>query len=155
ISYNCWLLGSDHFLATQFVYDYVEARKSVAEHLGTEIADPEISFRWSAGGDNALGTLMRYVQESVAWMEGLLLREIESLARAPSDLPHFAGDAYRSFPFRHTSLWADCDRKELADYVQNYKSISKQLAQSSLSAVRNGLDHKRDRDSFPSADSLL
>jgi hypothetical protein len=60
-----------------------------------------------------------------------------------------------TFPFRHTSLWADCDSSALRRYTEDFSKIVKLLAQSRLASVRNGLDHKRPESTFPSGDEML
>jgi hypothetical protein len=71
------------------------------------------------------------------------------------DLPHFAADEVVPFPFRHTELWADSDPLELARYSDLFGQVAKLIEESQLANVRNGLDHFREADRFPSSDNLL
>jgi hypothetical protein len=53
------------------------------------------------------------------------------------------------------ALWADSDLGELRRYAELFGRIVKLIEESELAAVRNGLDHFRGGERFPSADKLL
>jgi len=154
ISFNVWLLKSDHFL-DKFRFEPAEARKGITEALGQELVDGDSIVRWKGEGGNTIGTLMRYLDESVRWMESLLEADKDVLLRLESDLPFFADNVNRRFPFRHLELWADADRSELGFYVERFRRIAKFLQQAQLACVRNGLDHHREESQFPSLDLML
>jgi hypothetical protein len=155
ISFNVWLLSSDHFVATRFVFSLSEARQAVARVLGESLPSDQGELRWHPSGDNALGTQMTYLVEAAKWMKRLLTLDRSQFERPEHEIPHFADDPYRPFPFRHTQLWADADPLELQRHVLLYERVVQMLLQADLAGVRNGLDHKRDEQRSPSADSML
>jgi len=155
ISYNLWVLSSDHFLATNFCYSSVEAHRSVARVLGDSLPSGDVALKWSIGSENPLGTLLRYLRAATDWIQSLAGRDRNDLRRPEQDLPHFASDEVLPFPFRHVELWADSDPAELRRYTELFGQIVKLIEESELAAVRNGLDHFREADRFPSADKLL
>src|SRR5262249_4123246 len=67
----------------------------------------------------------------------------------------YADDPLKVFPFVHTAIWADADRRILSEFLEEFKGIAKQVMQSNLAAIRNGLDHKRDESRFPTVDAML
>jgi hypothetical protein len=154
ISYNVWLLSSDHFLS-EFHYSCVEARTSVPKLLGESLSCDDHEVQWSTGGENPLGTLLRYLREATDWIQRLKDKDRDSLRRLERDLPHFAADEVVPFPFRHIELWADSDPVELRRYSDLFGQVVKLVEESELANVRNGLDHFREPDRFPSSDKLL
>jgi len=155
IAYNVWLLDSDHFVGTKFIFEIETARRQVVATLGASLTNADAVLRWDVEGENSLGVLLRYLSKSTDWIKGLVEQDRSPLLRPEQDLPFFADDARKSFPFRHTALWADSDHEELRKYANAYVSIAKLLAQAELANIRNGLDHYRDPERFPSAESML
>lgn len=155
ISYNTWLLASDHFVATRFVYNIDRALAAVATALGRTLTSGDSVVVWRDNGDNALGTLLVYAQKLITWMNGLKTVDRATMLRPDADLPHYAEDSEQSFVFRHTVLWADADPGELEQYIQGLANIVAQLHRAELASVRNGLDHRRDERDFPRADVML
>lgn len=155
VGYNVWLLASDHFLATKFRYNEDDARRFVAGILGESIGGPTDSLSWTPERTNTLGVSMAYLNVAAKWMRGLLDQSREILERPIDDLPHFADWGLRVFPFRHTALWADCDRSALERFVDGFQSIATKLSRSNLAGIRNGLDHHRREESFPKIDEML
>jgi len=155
VSYNVWLLSSDHFLATKFSYSSSEARRSVAHTLGKSLPSGESAVCWNIEGENALGTLLRYMRGAADWIHTLRAKDRNTLRREDRDIPHFAEDEDRKFPFGHTALWADSEPGELQRYADLFGRIIKLIEESEPASIRNGLDHFREPDRFPSADKLL
>lgn len=155
ISYNVWLLSSDHFLASTFRYSASQARQSVPRTLGSILLANGSELLWNSNGENPLGTLLRYLRAAADWIRGLPDRNRDDLLRPDEDLPHFASTKNLPFPFRHTALWADADPVELRRYMELFGRITKLIEESELAGVRNGLDHFREADRFPSTDKLL
>ena len=87
ISFNVWFLKNDHFLRDPFRYDPDAARRRVSDALGQELSDGDNTFRWQAEGGNAIGTLMRYLAESVTWMDSRLDTDKAPLRRPDSNIP--------------------------------------------------------------------
>ncbi|WP_139834512.1 MULTISPECIES: hypothetical protein [unclassified Pseudomonas] len=155
ISYNVWLLYNDHFTANRFQYDIDVARRSVSLALGSKLQVEDVVVSWSSKGNNALGTLLQYLNKAAVWMESLEEGDRDVLKKSDSDLPHYYDDKLRPFPFRHTQLWADTDLTELAKHKEGFLSISRLIHQAGLASVRNGIDHHRDEHSFPDADKMI
>jgi hypothetical protein len=155
VAYNIWVLSSDHFAVSRFQYDHREALQVVAVVLGEQIARGENVFVWSVEGGNSLGTLGVYLEESVAYMRGLLIRSTDEVLRREEDLPHFAREPYRVFPFWHTEFWADADKSRLEIHFGRYEAIARLFAQSNFASIRNGLDHNRGAGDFPAVDTML
>lgn len=155
ISFNVWLMESDHFLVTRFIYDRRSASEAVAASLGARREAGGVQFTWEPSGGNALGTLLVYLSGAVEWLTSLTKKDRGPLKRHERDVPHYARVPYRVFPFRHTALWADTEPDELEKFAGMFSSIAAQLLRANLASVRNGLDHKRDDDAFPTLDAML
>jgi hypothetical protein len=155
ISFNVWVLSSDHFLDTHFRYDPRAARRKVAAILGSSINSGDMAVTWSSENANTLGSLMAYLNAAASWMKTLPGNPREAFTRPETDLPDFAEDKLRVFPFRHTALWADSDYSSLERLVDGFAAIVSKVSRSNLAAIRNGLDHQRDETGFPKIDQML
>lgn len=155
LQFSVWTLASDHFLDTDFKFDRSDLSATVAETLGTTLASGDTKVTWYTNGNNPLGVLLRYLDESLIWMENLSREDRSSLQRKKEDLPNFADDKRTPFPLRHRALWADADPSQLTDYVSGYRRIVKLINQARLAPVRNGLDHHRAPAEFPELDMIL
>ena len=155
LTFNVWLLASDHFLETKFRYDASQARGALPKILGQELPSGNTTVSWNAQGDNNIGVLLRYLSESVSWMDTILNADRSGLLRLDHELPHFADNVNLPFPFRHRALWADCDPSELHQYLEGYRRIVRLLEQANPGLIRNGLDHVREDRRFPGSDSIL
>lgn len=155
ISYNVWLLSSDHFLVTQFHFNLNDAREQVKRVLGATLTNGDVSVSWDTQGENSLGVLLAYLGESLRWIESMQTAERDNLRRSEADIPHFAEVLKTRFPFYHTELWADCDPTQFRSYRDRYALIVSLLQKAELAYVRNGLDHMRDASRFPKIDTML
>lgn len=155
ISFNVWLLGTDHFLDSRHDFDMVQARHRVPAMLGETLPSEDLEVSWNPEGENPLGVLLRYLSESVEWMKSLESKNREELRRPKADIPHFAEALEARFPFTHIALWADADMSELRAYVQQYEKLVSLLLQAELAYIRNGLDHMRDVARFPTSEMML
>lgn len=155
LSYNIWILGSNHFIGTKFIFDINQARKTVHLILGPTLYSDGIPYSWQTSGENSLGVLLRYLMESMEWMNQLSEKNRDDVMVLEKDLPHFSQRKYKKFPFRHTQLWADADLDELKKYVQGYCNIATLINLSNVAFVRNSIDHKREATKFPDGDMIL
>jgi hypothetical protein len=155
LGYIVWLLSSDHFLFTNFVYDSKSARRSVGNVLGSSSTIDQIELRWNMEEGNSLGTLLHYLQISSEWTDILSKEDRNKCSRSENDLPHYADKTDKIFAYRHTQFWADTNPIELTKFAQGYSEIVRRISQSDLAVIRNGLDHWRDERSFPSAEKML
>jgi hypothetical protein len=155
IRYNVWVFGSDHFLGTEFTYESGAAMLAVQQHIGTSIGNGDVAFTWSLTGENTLGALLAYLQQVARWLKSLSGRDGKTVIRSSDDLPHYADDKFRIFPFRHVELWGDSDTNSLKRISDQFENICHKLSKSNLASVRNGLDHQRLHSNFPSFEALL
>ncbi len=155
ISYNVWLLSSDHFLGTQFCFNLSDAREQVKRVLGATLTNGDVNVSWSPQGENSLGFLLAYLGESLRWIDSMQSAERDNLRRSEADIPHFAEVFKTRFPFYHTELWADCDPTQFRAYRDGYALIVSLLQKAELAYVRNGLDHMRNASRFPKIDTIL
>lgn len=155
ICFNVWLLASDHFLGTKFRYDANAAKRKVRDVLGRSLRSGEVEVTWNSEDANTLGPLMAYLNGTTSWTKALLGSRREALIRPEADLPDFAENKFRVFPFQHTALWADSDLGCLERLSNDFAGIVTRIARSNLAAIRNGLDHQRDEADFPKIDEML
>jgi hypothetical protein len=155
VSYNIWLLASDHFLVTHCLFDSQAARSLVPKILGSSVGSAEQGLEWDLCKTNTLGPLMAYLHATTTWIKGLLGKATEAYVRPEADLPHFADYAFRIFPFRHTVLWADSDSSSIERLAEGFAAIAVRIARSNLASIRNGLDHHRDEAGFPKLGEML
>lgn len=155
ISYNVWILASDHFLDTRFRLDPDSARRLVPQFLGPRLGQGPEEVSWSTQGQNSLGTLLRYLAEAVKWMTSLSSLDRDQFKRNVDDLPFYANNPHRPFLFRHTQMWADTDPGELRKSTDGFSAIAKLFQQADVAGIRNGLDHYRDEFTFPTSDAML
>jgi hypothetical protein len=155
ICYNSWLLTSDHFINPRFEYSKDDAHDAVIKTLGNEIVSGTETFTWNSDGSNTLGCILAYLQAFRGWIRTLTSANKQLITRNPKDYPHYAEDTLWVFPFRHLELWADSAPEIMTSYCDTFEKICTQLGQAELPAIRNGIDHKRDDDKFPSSDKML
>jgi hypothetical protein len=154
IAYNVWLLAVDHFLNT-FILDLDIARATVGEILGASLTSGSSTLPWSRSADNPVGVLSRYLSEAALWMKQLENADRDLVLRRDVDLPHYARERRRRFPFTHVQFWADTDVSQLGRHCAEFTDIAKLLQQADLTGIRNGLDHWREPDRFPTAENML
>lgn len=154
-AFAVWLLASDHLVASKFSYRHEDGLQRVAEVLGGSLSVGTETFRWNTEGGNALGALLVYLNHAHRWMAGLRSADRDAIARPTEDLPHYADSIDRPFPFRHLALWADLPSYALDGFVDGFGAMVTQVSQANVSAVRNGLDHMRSEDDFPTMDAML
>lgn len=158
ISYNVWLLASDHFSGTNFKYLASETRRTVGKVIGATLSGESAdgpSVVWNSNGENALGTLLQYLNETEKWMSGLYSLDGGKFLRVDKDLPHYEADKDLRFPFRHLVLWADADREQLIRHHKHFKTIVNLINESELANIRNGLDHFREPSRFPTVEKMI
>ncbi|HHF2979028.1 TPA: hypothetical protein ACPJ0Q_004656 [Vibrio diabolicus] len=149
ISYNTWLLAHDHYIKGKFKFDINEARVCVRD-----ILDNDNDINWSIKGDNSLGVLLHYLSLLMSWVDSLADKPREHLLRDDELIPRFIYQDLIPFPFIHTQAWADYDIGQIDSYKLELESIVNQINRSKLAEVRNGIDHYRDQNSFPSLDTM-
>jgi hypothetical protein len=154
IAYSTWVLARDHFVHTRFVYERSESLASIPQVLGRSVTAGSLEAVWNPRGGNTLGTLLAFAASLRTWLASLADRDRESLRRPTEDLPHFAEQPDKVFPFVHTQLWADSDRGALIEFEKGLREILTLVLEANAASVRNGLDHRRDEAEFPSHESM-
>jgi hypothetical protein len=147
-----WLLASDHYRETKFVFRSGHALRRVPKVL----ADVEFAIgKWDDGGKNTLGVLLAYLTEASRWVSGLDQSVKHNIRRPDEDCP--APDKWSGQPFAymHTQFWADCSSKGLLSYAKLFRDVDHLVQQSGVAGVRNALDHKRQSGEFPNRDLLF
>ena len=155
LCYNVWLMASDHFTGTKFQYTKQDALITVGQALGMEIQSGDETIHWATDGTNTIGALLAYFNAFRTWLKGRSDADKSDVKRREADYPHYAKDTLLVFPFEHKQLWADTTPEIMAAYMDLLDKMAVQIAQSELTAVRNGLDHKREDNAFPSSDTML
>ena len=120
-----------------------------------QVLSGETEGSWSVEGTNTFGTLLAYLQAYRQWVSERKTADRTPYIRCEEDFPHYAKDTVLVFPFKHTQLWADVEPAVMATYSDVIEKICTQLAQADLPAIRNGIDHKRDEEGFPSPDKMI
>lgn len=155
VAFCAWCFNSDHLAKSRFEYNREVAVSDVPGTLGKSLGTGDDKVYWDASGHNALGTLEQYLNRLAAWMEERLSLDISSYRREECELPHYADHADVVFPFRHTTAWADFDRREFEKLTARIKEMNQQIGRAGLSNIRNSIDHKRPPREFPTVDELL
>lgn len=154
VSFSIWLLSSDH-LVTRFEYKFEDARSRVAEVLGATKQVGDVTFSWNPKGGNALGVSLLYARSAVDWISNRATSPRSHIRRVDADLPYFVDDPVLHFAFRHYELWADADIAALNEYERQFSAIVTQLERSRLPEIRNGIDHFREEEKFPSLETIV
>jgi len=155
LCFNVWLLSSDHFTGTNFVFTRQDAALLVPRVLGPEVQSGDQTFTWSSDGANSLGALIAYLNAFRRWLKSRSKSDASAIRRDQKDYPHYATDTVWTFPFRHLELWADVSPEVMVEYVSLIDKLCTQVAQAELPGIRNGIDHKREEDNFPESDRML
>jgi hypothetical protein len=154
VSYVVWVLQSDHPKVTHFVYSRSAASMCVGEALGEELRSGSTTVKWSPAG-NTLGTSVRYFQRLKEWLTELPLADRSTLMRKEDEVHELSSDNPRVFPFRHVRLWADASPDALSRIGAAVAACANVLAAVDVASVRNGLEHYREPERFPSTDRIL
>ena len=154
LSFQIWLLASDHFSGTLFKYSHTRALQKVPSIIGATANSGSGPVAWSSDGKNNLSTLLAYLTATLKWVKNLANQDSTPLLRVEESLPFFAKDEHLDFPFRHTQLWADCDHSELRAYTTALGDVVRHIGRSSAAQVRNGLDHKRPIADYPNREDM-
>ena len=105
VAYNTWVLASDHFLMTRFMYD---PKAAVANYqywaTGLQRLGEVITLPGQLTGAIRFGTLLAYMQKMLDWMNTRTIADRASVLRSKEDLPHYSDDPEQTFVFRHTRL---------------------------------------------------
>lgn len=161
VAFNTWMLSSDHYTG-KLEYDPHAAVRGVEAVLGPIASlkredgdNGDVPPPWSADGKNTLGTSLRYLDLLIHYGESRFEEEPSNYLRPSGDLPSSTICGARRFAFQHTEFWADCSQPKLRVYLGQLKEFSQFLARSQLAAVRNGIDHMRRPEDFPSSTMLM
>jgi hypothetical protein len=154
VPYIVWILASDHAKVTRFLYTRHIAAGCVPSVLGAAIELGGEVVEWKCSG-NTLGTCLRYFQELVKWVESLPQADRDALRRAEGETHAQPSDSVTVFPFRHIELWADANPASLEGLALLLGQAASILNKGDVPGTRNGLEHYREPNRFPTADRIL
>lgn len=154
VAYLAWILHADHPKRTRFVYSQSDALSTVPVVLGSQLSSGTEVLKWSPWG-NALGVCVRYCQRVAEWMSSLSREERTRHRRPVGDAHVRSTNAVTRFAFEHEHLWADAAPDALAQLAQCVTECVEKLNRAEVAYVRNGLDHYRESDKFPSIERIL
>lgn len=154
VTYNTWVLSSDHFVNTRLTYNLDKARKSVTTLLGATLYTEQQELKWDEGGGNTFSVLLRYLSELKKWIIKLPDRNRDDLKRNESDLPFYSQHAEIPFLYKHTQLWADLDINSIKQYINDFSNICDNIDRANICFIRNGIDHMRSDEKFPKVDDM-
>jgi hypothetical protein len=157
VSYITWLLATDHYVEENRAYSDTKALKCTARVLGecVKAGSDSDSHRWDPLGKNTFGCLLGYLGQLNNWVRGLGDKGREEIRRAAGECPPAHVLRFRPFGFRHTQLWADCDPIGLGEFQKDFSEIARLIAQAEIAVVRNGIDHSRSKEDFPTLENML
>ncbi|MEZ0454432.1 hypothetical protein ABTW24_22765 [Sphingobacterium thalpophilum] len=154
LSFMTWTILSDHFLQTQFKYNFEEARNFMCDKLhGYQIGstDPLI---FDKEGKNTLFPLAEGFTALLGISESLLAEGSEKYKRKEEDMPSFWHKTdLISFPFESTIYLFDIKPSNFKLLTNLLAEIPKSFTKNKVLSVRNRTQHKR--DDFPSQDEIL
>jgi hypothetical protein len=107
---------------------------------------------WKPSSGNTLGSSLFYLRQAAELFKELVLRDREAYERPEDDLPHYDG---QRFVLRHTELWSDTLDIELKRFASAFSDVVKLFERANIAGIRNGIDHHRSADSFPTPAEIL
>lgn len=151
LSFITWTLLSDHFAATKFKFNLIEARKFMAGQLNKlEYGGEEVNF--DSNGKNTLFPLTVGFSLLGNLCESLIEKKSD-FKRSYGELPSFAkNESLFSFPFEHKKLFLDLKAKLQSNVVIELQNITHSIEKSNIMGIRNKLQHNR--DSYPDKSEL-
>jgi hypothetical protein len=152
LSFNVWLLLSDHFIDTKYVYRFCDAVECVQTKLVSHVDLAPPGLEWRPNSGNTLGSSLFYLRQAAELFKELVLRDREAYERPEDDFPHYDG---QRFVLRHTELWSDTLDIELKRFASAFSDAVKLFERANIPQVRNGIDHHRSADSFPTPAEIL
>jgi hypothetical protein len=157
ISYVTWILHTDPHSHDGLQYSASLARSIVSLCLAPlELNGPDDEVRpWDADGQNTLGCMMAYLISLNKWIQTIVGSTPDpTLLRPEHETPRFSEYPGRAFAFPYRRLWANISANGAALFKSQFADFASALARADIVGVRNGLDHKRSEDAFPSLEKL-
>lgn len=157
ISYITWLLATDHYMEEFRSYNESRAMLYVSSFFGESLegGGSGVVHRWDSRGKNAFACILRYLSELTLWVKCLSNADRSSILREEGGFPPPHITRFRPFAFRHLQLWADRDPNGLQQFQQEFGEISRLIMQADIANIRNGIDHNRTKEDFPTIDRML
>ncbi|MFF2092161.1 hypothetical protein [Paenibacillus sp. NPDC058174] len=148
LTFITWVLMSDHYGDTKFLFNSVDARKTMANLLNGH--QEKISY--DPDGKNTLYPLtsgFRILSEICSEV----LNNINDFKRESNRLPdYYKKSNINVFPFEHTRLIADLDKHDLSLILEFLIEITSDFDRYKVCNVRNRLEHRR--SDFPTIDEI-
>ena len=154
LSFMTWTILSDHFLQTQFKYNFEEARNFMCDKLhGYQIGSTD-PLLFDKEGKNTLFPLTEGFAALLGISESLLEEGAEKYKRKEEDMPSFWHKTELiSFPFESTIYLFDIKPSNFKLLSNLLSEIPKSFTKNKVLSVRNRTQHKR--DDFPSQEEIL
>lgn len=154
LSFMTWTILSDHFLQTQFKYNFEEARDFMCDKLhGYQIGSTD-PLLFDKGGKNTLFPLTEGFTALLGIAESLLAEGAEKYKRKEEDMPSFWHKTELiSFPFESTIYLFDIKPSNFKLLSNLLSEIPRSFTKNNVLSVRNRTQHKR--DDFPSQEEIL
>jgi hypothetical protein len=153
ISLNVWCATQDHWCVSRFQFQLKQARRRVSEFLEPKYGKPPKAPPWDPERSSTLGTQLFYLDCLKRFVEECRSAD-RTAVRRPAAVD-FLDPSDRPFAFRHLLFWADVDPKSLALYSEVLGEFCTLLRQGEVAGVRNGLDHWREADEFPTREQIV
>jgi hypothetical protein len=153
ISLNVWCATQDHWCGSRFQFRLKRARRCVSEFLEPRYGKPPKAPPWDPERSSTLGTQLFYLDSLRRFVEGCRSADLAAVRRP--NAVDYLDPADRPFPFLHLEFWADVDPKSLTIYSEVLGEFCTLLRQGDVAGVRNGLDHWREADEFPTREQIV
>lgn len=153
ISFNVWCATQDHWYGSRFQFRLKQARRRVSEFLEPRYGKPPKAPPWDPERSSTLGTQLFYLDSVRRFVEEC--RSTDRAAVRRSNAVDFLDPSDRPFAFLHFEFWADVDPKSLAVYSEVLDEFCSLLRQGDVAGVRNGLDHWREAEEFPTREQIV
>lgn len=154
LSFITWTILSDHFLKTQFKYNFEESRNFMCEKLnGYPIGSGE-KLELDNKGKNTLFPLIEGFAALLDICNSLLNEGAEKYKRSDNEMPSFWHKAELvTFPFESKIYLFDIKPSNFRTLSNIISEIPKSFSKNNVLSVRNRTQHKR--EDFPSQDEIL
>lgn len=147
-----WILLSDHYLDTNFVYTYRKANLVMFDALN--------NFQYSEGekliiDKNGKNTLFPLITGFLCLSKicKVINDKKEDYERSQNEFPSFHGkNTLSEFPFPYKPLLLNLQQKDLDQILQNLGRITSEFNKGNVLSIRNRLQHSR--EDFPTQDEI-
>jgi hypothetical protein len=150
----CWLTVVDHWMEKpRFTFFRDEARRHTARILSSYSAIKGDAVTFNGDGVNTLFPLIAGFGLLASYLEAEAARP-DKYQRAQSDIPEVFGESdLMTFGYQSKLPFLNCPVESRGRLIRELRTISRELSNGGISAVRNSLEHHK--GSFPSQEEIL